>query len=129
MTTGGEVKRAVRVSERVREELANILRGMRDPRLQNVTITNVVMTDDLQLAKVYVRALGVADQIDERRKKEVLRGLEAAGPRLRRDVSHATGLRYTPTLKFYYDEGVEAATRVEEILREIDEEKKRTGDP
>ena len=126
--SNGEVKRAVRVSERVRAELANILRSLRDPRLQNVTITNVVMTDDLQLAKVYVRVLGVAEEADARRKKELLRGLDAAGPRLRREVSQATGLRYAPTLKFYYDEGVEAATRVEEILREIDEEKKRTGD-
>ncbi len=128
MTTG-EVKRAVRVAERVREELAACLRSLRDPRLEGAMTTRVEMTDDLQLAKVYVRAMGVADAVDARRKKELLRGLDAASPRIRREVTAAVALRYAPTFKFYYDEGVEAASRVEELLREIDEEKKRAGEP
>lgn len=128
MTTG-EVKRAVRVAERAREELAATLRGLRDPRLAGAMVTRVEMTDDLQLAKVHVRVLGVGDEVDARRKKDLLKGLDAASPRIRREVTHAMALRYAPTFKFYYDEGVEAASRVEELLREIDEEKKRVGEP
>jgi ribosome-binding factor A len=129
MTTGGEVKRAVRVAERVREELAAVLRTLRDPRLLGALVTRVEMTDDLQLAKVYVRVMEAGPGADAQRRKELLRGLDAASARIRRDVTSAVSLRYAPTFKFYYDEGVEAASRVEELLREIDEEKRRGDKP
>lgn len=125
----GEVKRAVRVAERVRHELADLLRNLRDPRLEGATISTTSLTDDLQLAKIYVRILTEnPESIDARRKKELLRGFEAAAPRLRRDLSQALKLRYAPQLRFYYDEGVEASGRVDELLREIEEDRKRVGE-
>lgn len=116
MTAGG-VKRSARVAERVREELSALVRDLRDPRITGVLISRVEITDDLGSARVYVRReLGSTDDRDRR---DLVKGLEAAAGRLRRDVAQALSMRYTPTLRFYYDEAPDAVTRVEELLREI----------
>jgi ribosome-binding factor A len=115
-----DVKRATKVAGRLREELVAALRGLSDPRTAGVLVTRVEVSDDLQNAKVYVRReLGAAT--DEER-RPILKGLEAASGRLRREVAHALALRYAPTFRFYYDEAPDALDRVEEILREIKRE-------
>ena len=74
------VKRATRVAGRLQEELSAALRELRDPRLEGVLVSRVELTDDLQLARVYVRRAlgGDADAI-----KAALKGLSAAAGRLR----------------------------------------------
>jgi ribosome-binding factor A len=112
-----EVKRAARVAERLREELAREVRALRDPRVEGVLVSRVELTDDLGLAKIYVRhELGVEDP-DAR--KTILKGLEAASGRLRREIARSVSLRIVPALRFYFDEGPDAAQRIEELLREI----------
>ncbi|HVK66509.1 MAG TPA: 30S ribosome-binding factor RbfA [Polyangium sp.] len=116
------------MAARVREELAVLLRDMADPRLLGVLISRVEMTDDLQAARIFVRhELGAAQAEPERR--SMLKGLEAAGGRLRRDVGKAVQLRRAPELKFIYDTGQDSAYRVEELLHEIrlDDEGRHKG--
>lgn len=117
-----DVKRAVRVAERLREEVARMLFSLRDPRLVGATITRAEMTDDLKLARVYVRP---GEGIES---KDVVRGFVAAAPRIRRDVSQAMKLRYSPEFKFYFDEGVDHRNRIEEILKEISTDPPRSDD-
>lgn len=113
----GGVKRSSRVSERLREEVSARLRTLDDPRLLGIVITRVEMTDDLQLARIYVRReLGISDESERR---ALLRGLASASGKLRRDVGQVLSLRYSPELKFFYDEGLDAINRVEELLKEI----------
>ncbi|MDI1434691.1 30S ribosome-binding factor RbfA [Polyangium sorediatum] len=124
----GQGLRSARVAARVREELAALLRDMADPRLHGVLISRVEMTDDLQTARIFVRhELGASPGEPERR--SMLKGLEAAGGRLRRDVGKAVQLRRAPELKFIYDTGQDSAYRVEEILHEIrmDDERRQKG--
>jgi hypothetical protein len=45
--------------------------------------------------------------------------MDAAAGRLRRHVGQRLALRYTPELRFVYDEGPDAAHRVDELLSEI----------
>jgi ribosome-binding factor A len=124
MSTG--VKRSARVAERLREELSAKLRDMRDPRLTGVLISRVEVTDDLQSAKVFVRReLGAADPGVQ---KQMLKGLQAASGRLRRDVAGALSLRYAPTLRFFYDDAPDAVDRVEELLREIHRDEQDKGE-
>jgi ribosome-binding factor A len=110
------VKRATRVAGRLQEELAAALRELRDPRLAGVLVSRVEVTDDLQMAKVYVRRElgGEAPAV-----KAALKALGAAAGRLRRTAGEALGLRYVPELRFFYDESLDAVTRIEEILREV----------
>jgi ribosome-binding factor A len=110
------VKRASRVAGRLQEELSAALRGMRDPRLEGVLVSRVELTDDLQLAKVYVRRELGPDAVAV---KAALKALESASGRLRRTVGEALDLRYAPNLRFYYDEAPDAVSRIEELLREV----------
>jgi ribosome-binding factor A len=112
-------KRAVRVAERVREEIARALvRDLGDPRLEFAVVIGVDMPDDLGLARVKVRLASGGE--DEAARKRLLAGLNAAAGILRKRVGQNVGLRRAPELKFYYDEGQDASTRVEELLAEID---------
>ena len=111
-------KRAVRVAERVREEIARALvRDLGDPRLALAVVIRVEMPDDLGVAKIMVRLASGGD--DEAARKRLLAGLSAATGVLRKRVGQSVGLRRAPELRFFYDEGQDASTRVEELLHEI----------
>jgi ribosome-binding factor A len=115
-----EVKRATRVAERLREELSNVVRELGDPRILGVMISRVELTDDLQSARVYVRH---ATSSGGPEVKALLRGLEAASGKLRKETARAMKLRYAPTLRFYYDEAPDKMDRIEELLREVKDSK------
>jgi len=83
----------------------------------NVTVTRVEMPDDLRTARVYVRLL--RDGEDATLRKEALIGLKRASGMLRKTISGRLGLRVTPELTFYYDEGVDDLTRIEMLLEEV----------
>ena len=115
-----EVKRATRVAERVREEMAWLLTTeVRDPRVKGVIVSRVEMTDDLKLARIYVRMLEGGDG------KVALKGLERTAIMLRREVSKRVGLRYAPELRFFYDDGLDKTTRIEELLEEVKRDTKK----
>jgi ribosome-binding factor A len=121
-----DVKRSVRLSARIAKEIAWALgREVRDPRVALVTVTRVEMPDDLRAARVYVRLLQGGD-VEESR-KEALFGLGRASGMLRKVVSTRLGLRVTPELSFFYDEGVDDQTRIEQLLEEVKaDERKRS---
>ena len=111
-------KRAVRVAERVREEIGRALvRELGDPRLALAVVIRVEMPDDLSVARVLVRLASGGE--DEAARKRLLAGLSAASGILRKHVGQRLGLRRAPELRFHYDEGQDATTRVEELLAEI----------
>ncbi len=118
--------RSARVAARVQEELAVLLRSLGDPRLQGVFVSRVEMTEDLQVARVFVRH-EQAGELPIKAQKALLKGFEAASGRLRKDVSRAVALRRSPELRFLYDSGQDSAHRVEEILREIRTESEPQG--
>jgi ribosome-binding factor A len=118
-----EVKRAVRVAGRLREELSRELAALRDPRIAGVLVSRVEVTDDLQQARVYVRRTpadaAAAPADDQAARRALLSALAAASTRLRRSIAQALKLRYAPNLRFFYDEAPDAMNRIEELLREI----------
>jgi ribosome-binding factor A len=121
-----EVKRAVRVGMRIRQELADLLvREVRDPRVAGAIVSDVALTDDLQLAKVYVRAV---QGDDVARRKSLIAGLNAASGMLRHQIGERVGLRYAPKLVFYVDESIEKRGRIEELLGEVERAPKATPD-
>ena len=124
-----EVKRAIRVGERLRQELATLLAvEARDPRVTGVVISRVHMPDDLRNARVFVRLLEKGD--DPKRREEALEGLARAAGMLRREVTKRMQLRFAPALQFVYDEGLDKVTRIEELLAEVKaEERAREPEP
>ena len=115
------VPRRLRVEGDLHHGLVAALSQLQDPRLASASITQVEMTDDLQLARIHVR-LGVGTQDDAEQRKQLMRGLSSAVGRLRGDVARRLDLRYAPQLRFVYDEGQDATNRVDELLAEIRKE-------
>jgi len=105
-----------RMAERIRGILSELLlREMRDPRLRNVTVTEVKLDPELMFADIYVNALG-----DESREDEVLSGLNSASGYLRRAVGQRVRLRNTPELHFHWDVTLERGERMNQLLSSLD---------
>lgn len=101
-----------RVAEQIRHILGELfLRGLRDPRLQGLTVTEVRIDRELQYADVYVNALG-----DESREKDVMAGLLHATGFLRREVAGHLNLRHAPVLHFHWDPALARAEYINELL-------------
>lgn len=114
-------KRADRVAERIRSELMELLlRGaVRDPRAKDAIVSNVHVTDDLGIARVYLRTLQGADAS---RAEELVEVMTHAGGFLRRELGQRLSLKFVPQLEFYWDDVVDSALRIESILSEIAED-------
>ncbi len=115
-----DVKRPERVAERIREELMRIiLRGeIRNPGTDGVIVTAVKCADDLGVARVFVRLLE-DDGEKGRKRKRALDALTKAAPFLRREVTKGLRIRSSPELRFEWDDVIDSARRMEELLHEI----------
>jgi bifunctional oligoribonuclease and PAP phosphatase NrnA len=120
--TAGEQKRSVRVAERVRAELMDVLlRGeVRDPEARDVFVSEVRVTDDLSQARVYVRLLD--PDAGSKRRERAVRAMEKASGFLRRRIAARMEIKRVPELRFHWDEVVDEAARIEGLLAEVREE-------
>ncbi len=109
--------RARKVADRIKEVVAQRLeKGLRDPRLGFVTITDVQVTGDLQHASVFYTVYGT----DEERADSAA-ALKAATGMLRTEVGRNLNTRLTPSLEFILDGIPENAASIEALLREARE--------
>lgn len=104
-----------RVGERIQTILSQLLRkDVSDPRLYNITITEVKLDPELMFADIYVNALG-----DESREKEVMTGLKSASGFLRREVGKRLQIRNTPELHFHWDVTLERGESMNRLLSNL----------
>jgi ribosome-binding factor A len=104
-----------RASDLIRTHLADLLRRKaNDPRLQMVTITDVVVTPDTVRADVHFSVLGGPEA-----QAETQAGLESAAGWLRRELGRRLRLRNTPQLVFHYDPSLEHGEHIAGILDEL----------
>ncbi len=102
-----------RVDEAVRQVLSDaVAQDLQDPRIGFVTMTSVKTTSDLRHARVYVSVLG-----DDAQRAATLAGLQSAHGALQRRIARELRLKRTPTLEFLYDDTIDRAMHLEEILR------------
>lgn len=110
-------ERQARLGDRIRVILAERLeKGLRDPRLGFVTITDVRVTGDLQHASVFYTVLG-----SEEEREASAQALKSATGMLRSEVGRHLNVRLTPTLEFIHDGIPENAGHIEDLLREARE--------
>lgn len=123
MKANPEIKRSVRLADRIRAELQDIFsRGsVRDPDAQGAIVSAVRVTDDLRLARVNIRLL--ASEVTDDRKKRVVAAMKRARGLLRRELASALQLKHTPELEFFWDSGTDHALRMDEIFDEIARER------
>lgn len=110
-------QRARKMADRIREIVARRLeKGLRDPRLGFVTITDVRVSGDLQHASVFYTVLGTEEE-------RVASGaaLTSATGMLRSEVGRQLSTRLVPTLEFIPDALPETADHIAALLREAQE--------
>ena len=105
-----------RINEEIQRELSDLLRELKDPRVQKtmLSITRVETTPDLRYAKVYVSLL------DKEYTKETLAGLKSSAGYLRRELGRSLQLRYTPELQWQADDSITHGAHILEILSKLD---------
>lgn len=110
-------KRAFRVADQIRMEVADILmRKTKDPRVAFVTVTDVELTNDLRSARVYITA-GQGNQ-DE---AETFAGLAKAAGFIRTELGRRLNLRYTPELTFRKDVTGPRGDRILSLLARLED--------
>jgi len=107
--------RLQRIADRIRQDLSEMLiRGINDPRLHQIFITDVKVDRELAFADIYVSAVeGSA------RSAEILDGLEHASGFLRHELAARIELRVFPRLRFHWDPTPENADRIERLLADL----------
>ena len=112
------MERIKKVNQEVKREIGRIIqRELGDPRLEFVTITEVDVSRDLRNARIRFSVLGEASKAQAAQK-----GLEGAKGMIRKLLGKNMILRYVPELFFIYDQSVEMSVRIEETLKEINDE-------
>ena len=116
-------ERARKMADRIKVIVAKRLeRGLRDPRLGFVTITDVKVTGDLQHASVFYTVYG---SLEER--TDSAAALKAATGLLRSEVGKNITARLTPSLEFIADAIPENAALIDDLLREARERDSQVG--
>ncbi|HEY7634750.1 MAG TPA: 30S ribosome-binding factor RbfA [Gemmatimonadales bacterium] len=111
-------RRPEQVAETLRQVITDALaREIRDPRVGFVTVTGVLVTNELSHARVMVSMPG-----DEAEKERALEGLRSAAGFLRSRAARALTTRTVPELHFELDKGLEHAARINQLLDAIRQE-------
>ena len=109
-------KRILGINQEIQKELAQLLRGVKDPRVQDVmiSITRVETTPDLRYTKVYVSFL------QEDKAKEAMAGLKSAAGFLRRELGHNLQLRYSPEIVWEQDDSIQYGAKMLRLISSLD---------
>ena len=108
-------RRIQKAAEAIREVVSMaILTDLKDPRVQDVTVTYVEVSPDMRQAKVHVSVMG-----DETKQNLSLRGLQNGAGFLQSKVAKRIDTRYTPRLAFVLDLGVKRSIEISKILQSV----------
>ena len=109
-------KSILRINEDIQRELSALLRGIKDPRVNQgmISITEVDTSGDLGQAKVFLSVY------DLKSKTEFLKGLKSASGHLRYELGRALKLRHTPQLIFELDKSLERGANIASILNNLE---------
>ena len=113
--------RQEKIAEEIRREVSQaILFRVSDPQLQGVSVTNVKMTPDLRLARVYFTVPS-----DPTKGKDVAQALKKHAHTFKDCLAKNLRLKYIPNFEFFYDESLELQDRIDALFQEV--ERKRSG--
>ena len=118
-------KRADRVADQIRMEVADILmRKIKDPRVHDVTVTDVELTGDLRIAYIFVTTMETGEA-----EREVFVGLSKASGYVRAELGRRLSLRYLPDVIFKKDVSGQRGDRIMQLLEGLHSEKDKQESP
>ena len=93
-----DFKRSDRIADLIKVEISQVLsQEVRDPRVQGITVLNILLTSDMKKADIFISQSNSFNEIDI---EEVKKGLEKAKGFIRRKLSKNLNLRRTPEIFF-----------------------------
>lgn len=102
-----------RLEQIIRKEVSEILQfEVKDPNAKFITVTDVELTRDLSIAKVFVTFLN-----KEVSNEEQMATLEKAKGFIRSELGSRLTIRKVPELLFKIDDSLEKGNRIDEILK------------
>jgi ribosome-binding factor A len=108
-------RRVLKAAEAIREVVGMaILADLKDPRIQNVTVTHVEVSPDMRQAKVFVSVMG-----DEKAQQLSLHGLQSSAGYLQQKIAKRIDTRYTPRIMFELDMGVKKSIAIARLLEDV----------
>ncbi|MBU0679803.1 MAG: 30S ribosome-binding factor RbfA [Proteobacteria bacterium] len=114
-------RRPARVADMIRNVIASLLLfGVKDPRVQNVTIVRARVTDDLRMARIFFSC--PLEQADE-----AMAGLSSARGFIRSHLAKEIKMRYVPELIFEYDTNQDKSDHLNAIFEEIKKKNESTS--
>lgn len=108
-------RRMKRMESEILKVAATALEHMKDPKLRFVTITGAELRNDLKV--VFLK------YVSHEKKPYIEEQLKKASGLIRLQLSREINLRYTPEVSFKYDEGMEYQMKIDNIFKQIDDEK------
>jgi ribosome-binding factor A len=107
--------RTERVASLIKEEVGMMFaREYRDPSYGFITVTDVHMTPDLRIAKIYVSIMGSTEV-----KERTLAMLEDKKGDVRSMIGNTVRLKFTPSIQFYIDETLDRVEKINSLIRQI----------
>ncbi len=112
-------KRITAINQEIQKELSNLLRTVKDPRVQDcmISVTRVETTPDLRWAKVYISVL------QEEKAQDAMKGLWSAAGYLRRGLGQGLNLRYTPEIQWALDDSITYGAKMLALINSLDKGK------
>lgn len=103
------------MSEDIKRELTDILRDIKDPRVdQMLTIVRVDLSNDLSHCKVFVSCFEGLEKT-----QRSVEGLTSAAGFVRRELFHRLHMRKCPEIKFVADNSIEHSAEINRMLKEL----------
>lgn len=107
----------LKYEERVRDEINLALRReFADPRLMNVSVTHVELTQDYSHAKVYW------DTFNAQTRGDAKEAIESTAGRMRKVLSTKMEVRHTPEIHYIYNSQFEDENKIDKLLKDIADE-------
>lgn len=107
--------RPERLAEALREEITEIVSyELADPRIQSVSVTKVIVSENLRDASVYVLVEGTEEEI-----LSTMQALRGAEKFVRRQIAFNMDMRRVPHIHFIRDTVEERAMKVEKLIEEL----------
>ncbi len=112
-----------RINQLIQRKVTQLLlEQSNDPRLAEVTITDVSVNRDTTRAEIYFSVIATPEEI-----AGVQQALDGAAGWLRKEMAPTLRLRNIPALAFIYDPSLAHGARIEELLHKLQEEDKIHG--
>ena len=108
-----EFSRSQRMGSLILRTLNEVIhRDVDDPALQDITLSDIELSQDLSIAKIYFSSLKY-----ERDMEIPSSGLKRASSFLRKKLGSAIKVRHVPELRFFYDQSTAKSMEISELIK------------